>query len=175
LGFGTNFVPQAPWDETTSNNTPGDRRGVGTSGPFTFEAGEALCLDYAYLYARGNNGPQSSVVRLRQIADSARTWYDPQPACACTTVSSVGIAESVTPARPISLYPNPASGTLFVNYEVTAVSASWEIIDLTGRIVDTGLMGAGNSAALDVSALPAGLYLLRITDGKTSSTARFTK
>ena len=175
LGFGTNFVPQANWSEATNNNVPSDRRGLGASGPFTFESGEALCLDYAYLFARGSGGPGTSVIRLQQVADSTRYWYDPQQPCACELSSPVGISESLTPAKSISLYPNPAGNVLFVNYEVKAANASWSITDITGRIVDTGLMAAGNSSAVNLSGLPAGIYTIRIIEGTTVSAARFVK
>lgn len=174
-GFGTNMQPQAAWDEASANLMPGDRRGVGTSGPFTFEAGEMLCLDYAYLYARGSNGPASSVARLQQVADSTRYWYDPMPPCACNTISPTGINESLTPTRTVSLYPNPASTVVFVNYEVKAANASWTITDITGRTVDTGLIAAGNSSSIYIGTLPAGIYTLRITDGQTIAQARLIK
>ncbi|MCU0435079.1 MAG: T9SS type A sorting domain-containing protein [Bacteroidia bacterium] len=175
LGFGTNMQPQSPWSEVTNNNVASDRRGLGASGPFTFEAGEMLCLDYAYLYARGSNGPISSVTRLQSLADSARNWYDPIPPCACNAVNPNSVSEVVNPARSISLYPNPATAVMFVNYEVKAANASWTITDITGRTVDTGLMAAGNSSAIDISTLPAGIYTLRIVESGQVSSARFTK
>jgi hypothetical protein len=64
---------------------------------------------------------------------------------------------------------------LFVKYEVKAANASWSITDITGRIVDTGLMAAGNSSAVNLSGLPAGIYTIRIIEGTTVSAARFVK
>ncbi|MGL5891603.1 MAG: T9SS type A sorting domain-containing protein, partial [Bacteroidia bacterium] len=175
LGFGTGMQPQAPWSEVLSNNVPGDRRGLGASGPFTFEPSEMLCLDYVYLYARGTSGPASSVTRLQAVADSARIWYDMQQPCNCEAVIPNSIGENNAPARAIGLYPNPASTVLFINYEVTAANASWMITDVTGRIVTTGIMTAGNSSVIEIGTLAAGLYTLRITEGQTVSSARFVK
>jgi len=39
-----------PWSEQTAGNTTNDRRGLGSMGPFTFEAGDTIELDIAYVY-----------------------------------------------------------------------------------------------------------------------------
>jgi hypothetical protein len=44
-GWGTNGVAQPFWDEVTAGNQPGDRRGLGTMGPFTFNPGDEYTVD----------------------------------------------------------------------------------------------------------------------------------
>jgi len=75
VGWGTNFVPQAYWDEQVAGNSPGDRRSIASSGPFTLVPGEESCIDYAYVFGRGNNGPASSLNAMAIAADSARSFY----------------------------------------------------------------------------------------------------
>lgn len=173
-GFGTNMQPQPAWDETTAGNTPEDRRGIAGSGPFSFSRGESLCLDFVYLFGRGSTGPSSSVQHLQAIADSALTQYDASMACACKS-SPLSIQESNMAIQPVSLYPNPANSVIFVNQQITSSRAQFEVIDITGRTISSGFFGAGNSTAIDVSALPNGIYTLRIVDGKTLSAGRFIK
>jgi hypothetical protein len=173
LGYGTGMQPQAAWDESTAGNTPGDRRGLGGTGPFTFEAGEELCLDFVYLFGRGTNGPQSSVQRLQAITDSALAQYNPTTACACQSVP-LSIAEN-NAIQIISIYPNPADGVIFIMNTITSPRAQFEILDITGKVASQGIMATGNFTAIDIQRLPQGVYMLRISDGGTVAVGRFVK
>ncbi|MBI5539547.1 MAG: hypothetical protein HY951_05775, partial [Bacteroidia bacterium] len=67
------------WSEVTEGNAPGDRRGVGTVGPFTLLAGKALCLDVAFPNAIdyfGNN--LSSVSLLKERTSQIINFYNSQ-------------------------------------------------------------------------------------------------
>ncbi len=82
---------------------------------------------------------------------------------------SIGMEEN-TLANDLSIYPNPANDILTVSYNKQAKIESIEIIDLTGRLVMSKLVDE-NRISLDVSALKAGVYLLRTTvEGKMSTT-----
>jgi len=62
----------------------------------------------------------------------------------------------------ISLYPNPTSSTLTVraNELISAV----EIIDLTGKIVQTQSNIFNEQVVLNVNSLSSGIYFLRLTN-----------
>ena len=69
------------WSEVTEGFPSGDRRGVGTVGPFTLLAGKTLCIDVAYPNAisyTGNNLNSVSVLKERtsQIIQfyNAQSW-----------------------------------------------------------------------------------------------------
>ena len=63
----------------------------------------------------------------------------------------------------VKVYPNPASDFLNVVNEKGRISTV-EIINLNGQVVQTSQKGRSASAAkLDVNALPAGIYFVRIT------------
>src|SRR5690606_37348073 len=71
-----------PTDGTGSNeitlaNTPGDRRGLGVVGPILLQAGEDLCIDLAYVYARGGSN-LNAVNVLKVRTDEVRTFYQNQ-------------------------------------------------------------------------------------------------
>ena len=65
--------PNVPgWSEVTENNAPADRRGVGTVGPFTFNAGTTLCVDVAFINAisySGNNLTSVNPLLRKRTAD----------------------------------------------------------------------------------------------------------
>ncbi|HOU99215.1 MAG TPA: two-component regulator propeller domain-containing protein, partial [Bacteroidales bacterium] len=70
----------AGWSEVTISSTPGDRRGVGTIGPFSFLAGKVLCVDLAFpnaiSYSSKNN--LSSVNLLKERTSQLINFYNSQ-------------------------------------------------------------------------------------------------
>jgi hypothetical protein len=91
-GWGTGGNPQAAWDEYSSRNTPGDRRGLGVYGPFTLNAGEEVCLDYAYVYSRSTS-KLASITKLQSEIDHVQAVYDSSViTCECN-VSFTDIAK----------------------------------------------------------------------------------
>ena len=72
------------------------------------------------------------------------------------------------PVTNLVVYPNPTNGILFVETHGRAsqrTDQSYRITNLMGQILQIGSI-MGDSQSLDVSALPAGMYLLTI-DGAT--------
>jgi len=75
--------------------------------------------------------------------------------------------------RLISIYPNPASETLYIAAtDIGRIPATVSIYDATGRIV---YQHAGQQQlAVDVSGLVNGIYFLRCADGQGYAVKRFT-
>lgn len=73
---------------------------------------------------------------------------------------TVGISQTRTPAS-FSLYPNPASGSITVNVEESTFPVKVEIVDMQGRVVYQDLV-KNTIQRMDISALPAGLYFVRV-------------
>lgn len=68
----------------------------------------------------------------------------------------------------VSFYPNPAKE--FVNVQCTTYNAQWdgatvEVFDIYGKLMQTEQMSS-ETTTLNVSGLPAGVYLLRVTDAE---------
>ena len=67
--------------------------------------------------------------------------------------------------RPISVYPNPTDNLLTVELSNGAGIANAVLYDLQGRIVaDMSNAGGHPTATVNVRNVPAGVYLLRVTD-----------
>ncbi|HTL81489.1 MAG TPA: T9SS type A sorting domain-containing protein [Bacteroidia bacterium] len=161
-------MPQAPWDEMTANNTPGDRRGMASSGQFTLSANEEMCVDLALVYARGTAGPASSVTLLEADADSVSNFYLSTSPCSC--VPNPLAVHELNDSRAIGIYPNPSGGNITVNWKPQTVNAKLEVIDVNGKVV---LVQTINRALTEINTdqLANGIYLIRITDGnETAST-----
>lgn len=85
----------------------------------------------------------------------------------CASVVYVGVDEIDSP--DFSLFPNPTSDWLNLEFEGTSSPEKIEIRDLSGRIVRKITPGNENGKArIDVSSLPAGIYLLQITSSENS-------
>jgi hypothetical protein len=78
---------------------------------------------------------------------------------------TVGIEDDIT--ESMELYPNPAKDVL--NVKLTSASDfNVEVSDLLGKVVLRNQISGKRNAAIDVSALPEGLYMIRIeTDNNT--------
>lgn len=74
----------------------------------------------------------------------------------------------VTDREPLQMrvYPNPATETVYVALDSGMEIANMLLYDLQGRIVEThhGASLQKETATLNVENLPAGIYLLRVTD-----------
>lgn len=177
-GWGTGgncIIPnvQQPWDEISAGNIPADRRGVGSYGPFTLMPGAELCLDFAFVWARTSdtvNDPVS-ISALQKAIDSVQTFFDVTPLFGCDCVlPPLGITENSSINNPINIFPNPSSDFISVTCQSKTKNPQFEIIDVTGRKISST-----EQNQIDVSKLPQGLYLLKITDGELSFSKRFVK
>jgi PKD repeat protein len=93
----------------------------------------------------------------------------------CQQVFIVVTGMNETAANAISTYPNPVNDQLTISFAKEMKNAQLEIIDQTGRLVQQVQNISGQKLTLNVSTLPAGIYLLRVTDENGSSSARFTR
>lgn len=76
--------------------------------------------------------------------------------------NGVGINETASFDKYFSIYPNPTDGIVNVNYfGIENANMTIEILDLTGKVVDTYATTAYNYS-VDLSHLAAGVYTMRI-------------
>lgn len=64
------------WDETSAGNIPSDRRFLQSAGPFTLEPGAVNYITVGAVWARGNNGPLSSIEALKDADMLAQDLFD---------------------------------------------------------------------------------------------------
>jgi len=90
--------------------------------------------------------------------------------------SPTGITTTGTAANSVALWPNPATSAVNVSFNPNAGIRYATVYNTIGKVVSQYRV-QGNSAKLDVSSLPAGVYMLRLQDGngKVMSTKRFTR
>ncbi len=86
------------------------------------------------------------------------------------TELSTGISNSSSGTR-FSLYPNPSSGTLFVEHGSEA-AGNVRIMDPSGRIVHTSRT-SGERTVIDLASLAKGMYVLELRNVNGSSVRQF--
>ncbi|MEM9022965.1 MAG: T9SS type A sorting domain-containing protein, partial [Bacteroidota bacterium] len=173
LGFGTDGVPQLVWNETTSGNTPFDRRGhVGSAGPFTFSAGARQEVDLAFVFARAESGGAAASVALMQdYIDRVREDFTtPWIRCGGFALSTEPEPQPAT----VSVYPNPATDQFTATWQGLNGPAHYRVTDMAGRLQASGILHQ-QRLKLDVGAWPAGVYVLHLDSPAGSLTAKLIK
>ena len=171
LHYGTLGIdPGMIWDEYTESNSPGDRRGIATSGPFTMATNEIIRYDIAWVASESTAG-NTAHEKLLSYTDSARSYFsnDLTP-CGQNfdfylpyfgTYPYADIENSE--ATEIIIYPNPADNEIMING--ISNDAELTIYTLTGEIVI--VMATSPNTVIDISMLPTGVYLIGVKDNSS--------
>lgn len=150
--------PSPSWEEWSANQLPGQRRSVGSSGPFDLDAGDRLEFDYAYVYGRQQfGGPAGGIARLKQVSDLVESWWSQQNyPCSSLTIGNVELDEPT-----LKIYPNPAHDR--VNIVVNRPArAQWSLVSIDGRVLKQGHFD-GLKGQIDVSDCARGVYFLKVS------------
>ncbi|MCB0409397.1 MAG: T9SS type A sorting domain-containing protein, partial [Flavobacteriales bacterium] len=178
LFWGTNGVPQTPsvWDEASIGNTPGDRRGVGSTGPFTFSAGTSTEMTLAFVFGRDYNAPNDNlapVVVMQERIDSIRSYFlnDFQSVCGGILASVSDIQEN---ENRLQVYPNPFNEQVTVFHELKQQSAQLKVFNLFGEVVVNQMVTQTNTI-VDLSQQAKGIYFIQIIDGSNKIIGKIIK
>jgi len=65
-------------------------------------------------------------------------------------------------SNSMQIFPNPAADVIFIKQTFSTGPHTWQLSDLSGRRVDSGILPAVNQTGIDIQNLQPGLYFLRI-------------
>ena len=124
---------------------------------------------YAKVYPKGTANNATSCYTLRvQTVTAARVIATEAGA---TTVAAEA---KMNPVFAVNLYPNPAGDQLNVSLEGSENKAEIKVYNLMGKLVMQ--QGVGNTITqLNISKLPAGVYLMNVHNGRETKAAKFVK
>lgn len=88
---------------------------------------------------------------------------------ACVSISAT--EQALLPN--LSLFPNPTQGELTIHWTGTEQIDSYEILDISGKLMDKDAVAVQNQFQLNVEALPAGIYWLRLVSEESRQTLKF--
>lgn len=152
------------WSETSAGNSPADRRGIGSSGPVTFEPGGQLELDAALVFSRSSQDTigQDHITAFENAVDHVRDIYE-AGAFDCGSFEPVSV-EDRPGVSTIKIFPNPTDQALTI---ASPTAVSWKLMDISGRLV-----AEGNTQQVQTHHLMDGAYLLQISAQGSSTVKR---
>jgi len=110
----------------------------------------------------------SGTIEIHNNATGCNNQQEVEAACA-----AIGI-ENITKKSAFSLYPNPASNQITVETSSTQTSGQLSISNLSGMQFITRQINE-SSKILDISSLPNGVYVIRMTNDSTVEVSKFIK
>src|SRR5690606_35606528 len=68
--------PAFHWGEEQAGNPPGDRRGMGSMGPATLDAGDALEFDHVFVFAQKMNDRIGAIHKMKAYSDQLQAMFE---------------------------------------------------------------------------------------------------
>lgn len=154
-GIGTNGVSQPNWSEVTEQNTPNDRRGLCSMGPFTLEPGEVNEIDILFAFIP-NDGTKSGTFNYQPDLDSLITWYqENRTPSNYENAETLGIETLQT--TEISIFPNPVDKLCNIRCNEKIISIS--LFDIKGQKIKE-LNINKYETILNTENIQSGIYIL---------------
>lgn len=177
LFWSTQGVPvtPVPWTMAESGNSPGERRGIGSTGPFTLLAGESVEFELAFVFGRDyvNTGNTPGITVMRERVDSIRSYHANGFATTACGVAIIGVRDHVKENNDLEIYPNPFTNKLRINYSLNT-NGALEVFNLLGKKLHTQTI-TNNLTVLDLSSQPDGVYFVKVIDGNKVITRKVIK
>lgn len=173
--YSTGGIPVPAWSESNSGSQPGDRRGIGSTGPFTFSPGARIDISLAFVFGRDyqNTGNLAGVAVMQERVDSIRSYYEngfTTTACGLT----LSVNEEELPENDLVIYPNPFNETMTIEYELENRTGKLRVISMVGQVVHTQAVNSYRTT-LDLSELSNGIYFVQVMDGSKIVTKKVLK
>ena len=169
LGWGQGGLAMPPWKEEDSFNAPGDRRGLGSCGPFTFNSDEVISVDYALNFAWADTGTAfTSVTENMENVSDIIEWYENGN---FPSSYSYGISDNQS-TQDLLIYPNPVSNELFIRG--LKGNENIEIYDAIGRKIDI-VKHSGEINPININSQMSGIFFLRIKSENQIRTFKIVK
>ena len=165
------------WTEITANNAPGDRRGVGSTGPYNFLKDSCHCVDLAYTYARNYNDTMNtaSVATLKQYVQHIRNYYNTNLIHNCSDLVT-SVIDISKPKMGIMVYPNPASNKITVSFSNLSdlQNTTISIFNIQGQLLLQKSVKQ-QQTELNISTFAKGIYVVKVNNNKNNMVSKFVK
>lgn len=175
---GVNTDPANTCGYWKESGTPGDRRMILSSGPFTLNAGQMQEVEYAFVTSFDSSAATSgsmSVAKLKTDIQKVNAFYNQVNKPNCLQSIDVGITE-VANQNDFSLFPNPAKSIITITSTINGtVKVDYEISDVLGKAVLAGDYTGSDKFVVNISDLYSGIYFLRLQVNNSMVVKKFVK
>ncbi|MDD3685206.1 MAG: T9SS type A sorting domain-containing protein [Bacteroidales bacterium] len=157
IGTQGQAVPE--WSEISSGDVPGDRRGIGSFGPFDLAAGEEIEFDLLFGFIPNHGESETGWFDYGPQLDTIINWWNTNTIPSdYNPVFGNGINNIAIPVKA-SIFPNPAND--FVTISSDRIIKEIIFYDLSGKKVKSV---SASSSRLSISSqdLIPGLYIIEI-------------
>jgi hypothetical protein len=163
------FNPE--WDEISAGDTPGDRRGISSAGPFTLKSKQEKSLDVALVFVQPFSiyHPFSDYL-LDSCVTVIKNFYNSKSYSCDEILSGIPTVISNAIVNKVLVYPNPSSSK--VTFKMSSGENKYlRVSDITGRQF-LNVPVYNNLAQINVSAYSSGIYVYEILDKSGNITDR---
>ncbi|HEY4799869.1 MAG TPA: T9SS type A sorting domain-containing protein [Bacteroidia bacterium] len=125
------------WSEITIGDTPGNRRMLMGSGPFTFNPGQKIEYDFAIVWSRDTTLPfMSKAFFDKNLHDNQKIqyWFANNNFPSCLDLTNLAVSEANQNANSISVFPNPTDGKFTVS-DLQSVVKSIDVYNIYGELI----------------------------------------
>ncbi|MFM9985754.1 MAG: T9SS type A sorting domain-containing protein [Flavobacteriales bacterium] len=162
LHLGTDGLEASLWNEVTATNPSGDRRMLGTCGPFELLPGEINFLDAAFVFAQvGSLNISVEELMDERLKEAKLFWNENLENC---EFQSISLEVEKPLAQFISIYPNPAKDILSISTPTAWNNVSLELYDVRGNLIRS-ISISGGINQISVEDLSAGTYAVKVQCG----------
>lgn len=77
-------------------------------------------------------------------------------------IVSTGVSENEQESMNVTVFPNPSSGVLTVEWSETLANATFEITDVTGKRIKTGALKGAKRLEITTENIAKGLYFFSV-------------
>ncbi len=161
------------WTEISAQNTPGDRRGLASIGPFYLISADYVKIDIAYVSSFAMDG-ETAVESMLNKVDVVRNEYLKNSDY--FGYQWLGTDEdAISNETALTIFPNPVLN--FLNIKLNTLKKhdfEYFVFDIDGRPVLNG-KGEKGISRIEVSGLDRGVYILKIPLNNKNINQKFIK
>jgi hypothetical protein len=162
--YGIDTMQNTSWHELSAGNFPADRRGMGSTGPFTFESNSSKSITFAFVFAQKMNDRLGAVDKMKAYSDHIQEVYIARETACGPFDLEFPVGQEELQKSAIKVFPNPTQG--LVNVDGLASSAQVSIIGIDGTTILS--QAIQKNGAIDISKLANGTYILAISNDETT-------
>ncbi|MEI7595826.1 MAG: T9SS type A sorting domain-containing protein [Bacteroidota bacterium] len=164
------------WTEITAANVPNDRRGLLTSGGFTFMPGATQHFELAYTFNRNytDTSRLAALPIMQARVDSLRSYFKAERTPCGSIFASIEKKNDIE--NSLKVYPNPAKDFCKIEYiceKSEAIIIS--VYDINGRVViakKANTIIGKNSISLNTNELNSGVYIVKVESNSENKVVR---
>jgi hypothetical protein len=148
------------WSEVSSNNSPGDRRGMLCISEALFPQNSTVCSDYAFVYDRSGDR-LNNVQQVINIGGALLNSYQSGGNYPCLSTAFNDLTDETLLPNQLVVRPNPSHGKIHLTWN-NIQAEHLEIRTMHGALVYAESIENMSATDIDISELPRGIYFIQI-------------